>query len=334
MNHYLSLAEANKDNLSTLGSKSRHPIPGIFIAGWGEPTLAPWLRDFIIRTGEDFPVALCTNASLLEKTGIATREVLSKMNLLLWSLYSPDATSFPDAVMSGDRNKNTNYFDSTERSIKKVLDIRKNEGLDFTFSIKVLLTRKNFPLIWQLYDYANQFNPDRLVIRLANNFEPDQDVELSPYERHMLRQLILGRTGDNPQHPLRRFADVFLKTQDKYVPYTPKWVDNCHHLTSGQFGMVDPDGKVYLSVVSDGKLGREIGNVNSNSWNTIWSGDEHKRQVKVANWEYAHHTCGAENGACRHADANFAINRFRVLKEEERAPFIPNDYYSNDGPFV
>lgn len=322
----------NDQLLKALGSEGKNPVPGIFIAGWGEPTLSPWLGDFITEAGRDFPVALCTNASMLETMDIATPRVLSNLNLLLWSLYAPDEQSFRELAMSRTPSKNRNFFEAVDHGIKKSLAIRDSEHLDFKFAIKILLNRKNYPMIMQLYDYASSFDPDRLVIRLANNFEPGQDVELTAFDRHVLRRIITDSTTKDPQHPLKRFAQAFLKPEIK--PYVPKWGGKCHNISEGQFAMIDPDGNVYQSVVTDGVTRRSIGNVNKELWGNIWGGREHGRQIRLANHEYRNHACGAQDGKCRHADASAATERFLRLAAEDRAPFMPSSYYNNDGPFI
>jgi nucleoside-diphosphate-sugar epimerase/MoaA/NifB/PqqE/SkfB family radical SAM enzyme len=315
--------------------RSRHkfPGPGIFIAGWGEPTAVPWLKRFIKYAGEYFPVSLCTNGSLLENAGILNPDVLKHIDLLLWSLYAPDEYSFRNAAMSGaiGGKRNNNFFQKTDRNIHNLIQQIHDNKLHSKLAIKILLSRDNYALIQDLYTYAKSFQPDRLVVRLANNFEPGQDAELTPYDKHTLTRLIEHMPNLTSQHPLRKFASIFLNPDKNYQPL---WAKQCYHLTEGHFAMVDPNGDIHLSVVSDGKPKRSIGNINKNSWSDIWTGNQHKRAVAIANWEYQKHVCGATTGMCRHAEASYARQEFIDKPEDERQQLYAPGYHDEDMAFV
>jgi nucleoside-diphosphate-sugar epimerase/MoaA/NifB/PqqE/SkfB family radical SAM enzyme len=313
----------------------KFPAPGIFIAGWGEPSVVKGLPDFIKYAGQSFPVSVCTNGSYVELNGLTDPDVLSQTQMLLWSLYAPDAESFRPIAMSGNLEKKGNLFSQTDHAMHKLLEVRDQHKLPLKLAIKILISKANFPLIMQLYDYAQGFNPDRLVVRLANNFEAGQDAELSTYERHMLRQIIMRSTQDQPHHPLQQFADIFLSPDAQYKTYVPAWMDHCYHLQQGQFAMIAPDGNVALSVTTDGKPKRSIGNIKQSDWSKIWGSPQHRRQIKIADHEYRNHACANANGFCRHNGANQATNRFQQLSQPDQTGYFhPPSYMEDDGAFI
>lgn len=309
-----------------------YPIPGIFIAGWGEPLVVPWIRELILRAGDDFPVGLCTNGSFLDKMGILAPEVLGKIRLLLWSVYASDEMSFRHSAM-GRRPKGKNFFSETDEGIREALRIREKHGLPMKLAIKILLNRENYELVWQMYDYVSGFNPDRLVVRLANNFEEGEEVELTTFERHKLRRIILENGSRKHFHPLKRFARIFLDPETQ-LKYEPEWADHCYNLLNGQFAMIDPDGEVYCSVTIDGKPEFSIGNINEISWEELWGGEKHRQQVADGEKLYGERACFNACGNCRHNGANLAMQRYLQLDSQQRGRLNLDYYLQNDGPFI
>jgi len=271
-------------------------VMGVSIAGGGEPLAYDKgiFYDFLAQESPPYKIGIHTNGVLLMK--ILTERVVNAGNIkyINVSVVAHTPTLYQKVARRG-----SSQFFAIECNLKKAITLSRQNGSFPTLGVKVLLNRDNFRYVSEIKGYFESLGIENVLLRCVSNFEPNQDVELSPAENKELSD-ILSTNLNLPDEQVR--AIVGNKTAQEIPLPSRCWIMALQY-TAG----IDPDGETYLCSPWSRKE-YSIGNINDKRFRELWGSDQHHKVAEALNNNLRNNLCNPLS--CRHYYSNLAIDAF------------------------
>jgi sulfatase maturation enzyme AslB (radical SAM superfamily) len=173
----------------------------------------------------------------------------------------------------------------------------------------------------QITQFYRKLGFDAIGYRLVQDYNyggdgpREEPVELSEQEKNELVANIEQSTVRDAS--LDNFAKV-IQRQAKAAT-RPQTTSHCFNATDGHFACVDAWGNVFLGNPEIGDERFKIGNVNQESWDQIWKGEEHYNVLSLMDQMQQQGTCA--NELCRHVRANAGVDNYLsgIMGRQDRA---------------
>lgn len=237
--YYLSRIVINRrlEEMGKLGVKS------VMFSGEGEPLLHKHINDMISAAySAGIDVAITTNGVYLDR--------LTTLDKITWIKVSIDAaTPQTYARIHGCSDKD---FDVVIKNIKKVVKERNDNGYKCTIGAQMLLLKDNEHEVEHLSNILKDMGVDYFVVK--------------PYSPHAMNDIVVDAVSDInniavPWGVLRK--DTFKRVQQN------KEYDECY--AQDFWCHIDSRGNVYACSAYLGDERYIYGNINKNTFATIWS---------------------------------------------------------------
>ncbi len=290
-NHHLSkeVMDQIHDDLEYLGAK------GIIYSGGGEPL--SWndntLVDYIKGRKISAKIALVTNGVLFNR--VLEADILDRFFFIEFSLNSHDSEMYKLVA-----NADASQFDDVTKFVRDGIQLKKRMSMEYpVINGKAVFNKKNYLCVNEIYSYLKSFDFDYTFLRLANNYEENNDVELTDLMKNDMKNIIIEKMQLNDKEAI--INQLFSSNQEMKA-------NKCWTLDLNHNAIISTDGNVYICSPSQGNLEYSIGNVNEKPLKEIWNSSKHQ-EVRDKLHE-AMRTGKCFIGACRHNKFNLTIDEY------------------------
>ena len=260
--------EVLKKRLSEMGTLG---LKSIMYAGEGEPLLHKEIVDIILHTKKaGIDVALTTNGVLLNKEFVD-----NTLGSIEWIKISINAGT--KETYSKIHGTKPNDFDRVIENMRYAVKVRREKGYKTTLGMQLLLLPENWHEAEILAQKAKDIGMDYLIIK--------------PYSQHLL--------GNSTKYQNVKYSDYFplSDTLEKYndenfsvifrMDSMNKWDEGKHEyeqcLALPFWSYIDAGGDVWgcSCYLNDERF--YYGNINDDSFEAIWNGEQRKRSLQWVN---------------------------------------------------
>lgn len=258
----LTAYKRSLDSMYNKGCKS------IMFAGEGEPLLHPEINSFVNYTKESLgiDVAFTTNAFKLDKGFVD-----SCLHNISWIKISFNGGT-SDVYSKIHRTKQQD-FDIVSQNIRYAVERKRTEGIDCAIGLQTLLLPDNFDSIHSLCSHAKELGVDYVVIKPYSQHKFSEttqynDIDYSNY---------LGLGDELDQYNSDDFNVVFrINTIKNWLAQDANRYCKCL-ATPSTWAYWMASGDVYScsAYLLDERF--KLGNINTSSFDEIWTSDLRKR---------------------------------------------------------
>jgi MoaA/NifB/PqqE/SkfB family radical SAM enzyme len=277
-------------------------VVGCYWSGGGDPLAAKAIDSLVGESSEFCGVSMQTNAVSLDRL---LKHGCSWFNqtcdLITWSIYAHQEELFNKACRA-----EPSKFRKIVENITTAVRFRDQwhlEHLNLLESLppvhisgKIVVNRENFRALPEMLEFARDLKLDTYHIRLVDNYEPGQDVALTPEQIDELKRLV--RFANDPV--LKSFG-ASLERRHEAPTACP-----CYSIREGINAIVETNGDVFLSIPSDGHR-FSIGNVNQTRLRDLWGSPQHLEIIHRLENEFS-----APVSKDRHHKIDLAIHEFET----------------------
>ncbi|EKQ51118.1 MULTISPECIES: radical SAM protein [unclassified Clostridium] len=298
--HRMSLSKEIMDNL--IKSIIKMKVKGVYFSGGGEPTMYPNLASYIEELyKENVEVALLTNGTILEETGII--DIANMLNYIAISVPScnPDAfnkitgSDFLEKVLSAPQKIKAKHNDNSP-----------------IVGARIVITNLIYKEVPNILKVMKERQFDYALFKVVRDYEDrglGLDKEAESYLRNSVSQL---KSENKINEDFTNLEYIFdFKKEVKFK-------DICHSNNMGLIANINTDGKVYPNIVEIDHKEFCIGDLNNNLLEEIWNSEEHKLVKDISNEKWKKGEC--KN--CRAMAYNQIIDKFIENVPKERDFFI------------
>ncbi len=306
-----SYAQRNKCSLELsietvkkiLNSIEQSNVKSVIFSGGGEPL--SWEGggfEDCIRENINYKQSITTNGiGLINKL---SKKLLQRLDIIQINVNGYDKQSYA-------QNTQTDMFDLFVANINWLFKNRDKNATQVTG--KAVMDKNNYKEVGQYLQFCAQMGFDVVVIKVAGNFEPGQDVALNSSQKQELRELI----NNSPfvaqySHQLDAIA-----TEDNVIEFDMP--GKCWVVEHGLYMLIRSNGDVFPCVVSPNSSANKIGNVNEANIDEIWGSTEHIRIQEKLHDDML--SCKCDLGICRHMRYNFLLDD--ELRSTEYIKLLP-----------
>ena len=262
--------EVLKKRLSEMGTLG---LKSIMYAGEGEPLLHKEIVDIILHTKKaGIDVAITTNGVLLNK------EFVDKtLGSIEWIKISINAGT--KETYSKIHGTKPNDFDRVIENMRYAVKVRREKGYKTTLGMQLLLLPENWHEVEILAQKAKDIGMDYLIIK--------------PYSQHLLGKSTTYK--DVKYSDYSHLSDTLEQLNDENfnvvfrMDSMNKWDDGKHEyekcLALPFWSYIDAGGDVWgcSCYLNDERF--YYGNINDNTFETIWDSDKRKMSLKFVDQE-------------------------------------------------
>ena len=236
-------------------------IKAVYFSGGGEPSLYPDLAQYVERLFKNnIEIALLTNGSFLEKTGIL--DIAYMFNYIAVSVPSVDENTFQDIT-------GTSYLQKI-LSLPQTIKFAHKEKAP-VIGARVVITGKIFREVLTILDVLKDKGFDYVLFKVVRDYE-GTGLGITMQEESELKTMISERDP---------FDDNYTNINNLFSFKSLPVIQKCIINETGLIANVDTDGKVYPNIVEIGHEDFCIGDLNESSLIEIWNSEQHQR-VKAA----------------------------------------------------
>lgn len=290
-----------------LNSVTKLNVGSIIFSGGGDPLAWKGGKfDDILKENAPYSQAIATNGLGLE---VLTKILLRRLNIIQINVNGYDKDSFLRATQRDAFDKFTKNLD--------MLFARRDKNIT-QITGKILIDNKNYGMIQEYLKFCHQMGFDLIVVKLAGNFEKDQDVSLNQNQKQELRQLIYGSPIIN-KYP--EYLDA-IATDDNSVELGLP--EKCWVVEYGMYMLIRSNGDVFPCVTSPYTADNRIGNIYDRSLEEMWEQPAH---LKIKNKLHADMKSSKCNlSICRHMRYNFLLDeKISSSKDVKSLPTTKKD---------
>lgn len=293
--HRLSLDKAVMERL--IDSLIAMKVKGVYFSGGGEPTIYPNLKYYIEKLYKNnVEVALLTNGSLIEKTGIV--DIADMINYIAISVPSCDNETFTKITGVND----------LDEVLSVPYKIKCKHGYNSPIvGARIVVTNLIYKEVESILETMKEKQFDYALFKVVRDYEDrglGLDKEAENYLKNTIARLKKENKLDSKYTNLEYIFDFKKET---------KFKDICHVNNMGLIGNINTDGKVYPNIVEIDDSEFCIGDLNKNDFDEIWNSKQHGAVKEKSN-------CKWKNKQCKNCRAmNYNQIMDRMLEE------IPNE---------
>ena len=276
-------------------------VRSIMFSGEGEPSMHKNLEDMIATAYENgIDSAITTNGVLLDKGRL--KNILPYLS---WLRFSIDAGT--PQTYSHIHGTKVRDFETMLQNLRDAVDIKRQKNLRVSLGTQFLVTPYSIDEARKLAETLSDIGVDNLQIKPYSHH---------PQSRH---DFVIDTDAYNSLEPLLKkyetpdFEIIFRRaTMERILSEKP--YDTCHALPF--YALIDAQGNVLPCNLFHGKTPYYYGNINEQSFSSIWKGEKRKQVLSTLK----------QNGIafCRKGCRLDAINRYlhRIKHPMEHDNFI------------
>lgn len=280
-------------------------VKSIIYSGGGDPLA--WKGDF-----ERYLLFDDGSFKTIATNGIGMKKILNpacvkRLNIVQMSIRGHDRTSFSAASCTS----NPSVFDMVDDNTRTLFSLRSKHNKGLQLTAKITINKANHRFLREMFGYCDSMGFDMIVVKLAANFENEQDVELNTEE--------YARVKDDVAYLRDKFGyrfvvDTTTMSPEDRIGYVPEKCWTVEYKTNILFRS---NGDVFLCTVSPCSDENAIGNVNEREIADIWNGPRHHDIIAKLSGDMV--ACGCRNAICRHYRYNYFIEMYRGMS---RQPYL------------
>ncbi len=284
-----------------LESLSNFNISSLIFSGGGDPL--SWSKGTIrdcLPSNVPYRRAIATN-------GIGLKRALDKESLINLDIIQINVNGYDEqSYLNSTRRK---LFSQFQKNIQWLFTNRDENITQITG--KILIHRQNYLMIDNYLEFCVKLGFDLVVIKLAGNYELDQDVELTNDQKQELRK-ILHQSPFLSQYPA--YFDAIATKDNTNEISLP---DKCWLIEQGLYTLIRSNGDVFLCVTSPYTQENRIGNLFEQDLEEIWNNLCHERVKKKLHTDMRTEKCKLH--ICRHLRYSFLIEDAIKNKKYEKS---------------
>lgn len=286
---------------------------GTYWSGGGDPLVWPHIVDGVKRASEFSEVFIQTNGIGLGKF-TKDPEDLAAIRLLSVSVYADEPELHQQIA-------GVNSFPKVIANMKRVREVRDQNGMDLTLNAKVMVDAKNYRRVPAIVQFYRELGVDTVGLREVQDYnyggegQRQVSVELTAAQKRELCDVIASAEYRDPS--LQAFAASVGR-----IAVRPATTTHCYNALDGHFACVDAWGKVFAGNPEIGDDRFCIGNINEQPWEKIWNGKRHQEVAVLMDTMQREGTCASE--LCRHVRANVGAQEYVAgrMGRQDRAEVI------------
>lgn len=268
---------------------------GVIYAGGGDPLA--WEHEILpfIKMATSFCcVGIDTNGVLSMK--ILESDIATKIFYITFALLGHNADLYKQ-VCGRDQ------FKIVDDNIRLLVNRKTEMGSYYPrINVKLSVNRFSYLHIIDMWHYANGLGVDNVFARCMNNFEENQNIELTLNQKKQLFDLITT-SPDFPENYKHAFAkNLVYPAQFSGLPASRCWTILLGHNLG-----IKQDGECYLCVPTSGHEEFSIGNVNQRSIMELWGSKRHLEVIRKLDKRMR--SGGCDISKCRHFRLNIVLDR-------------------------
>lgn len=279
-------------------------VKGIIYAGGGDPF--SWEHDvipFMEMAASFCSVGIDTNGVLAKK--ILASHAVTKIFYITFALLGHDSYLYREVC-------GRNQFKIVDDNIHLLVKKKREAGSNYPYiNVKLSINRRSYRNIIDMWLYANGLGTDNIFVRCMNNFEENQDVELTSDQKKELFDLIVN----SPYFPTDYKYD-FAKNLVYPARFDGEQPSRCWSVLLGHNLGIKQDGECYLCVPTSGHKEFSIGNVNQESIMEIWGSKKHIEVIRKLDERMK--KVGCDSKRCRHFRLNAILDG--ALQDKYQCP--------------
>ncbi|OGT06123.1 MAG: hypothetical protein A2X78_02000 [Gammaproteobacteria bacterium GWE2_37_16] len=274
-----------------LGSINNLNISSLIYSGGGDP-LAWQGGEFeeILKRDVPYNQSIATNG--LGIINNFTPKTLQLLDILQINVSGYNQYSYSQTTQ-------TNNFNLFIQNMHWLFNNRNKNTTQITG--KIVINNRNYLMVRDYLQFCMQMDFDVVIIKLAGNFEPDQNVALNLNQKQKLRELIYNSPAIN-YYPAQIDAIV---TNDNSVEL--QLSDKCWAIEYGLYMLIRSNGDVFPCVASTCDTMNSIGNVYDRHIEEIWESVKHKAVKKKLHLDMK--SCKCNLNVCRHMRYNLLLDK-------------------------
>lgn len=269
-------------------------VKGIIYAGGGDPFA--WEYDIVsfMEMAANFCcIGIDTNGVLARK--ILASDVATKIFYITFALLGHNADLYRQ-VCGGDQ------FRVVDNNIRQMVNRKKEVNSHYPhINVKLSINRLSYHHMIGMWRYASDLGVDNIFARCMNNFEENQDIELTIEQKEELYDLIVS-SSDFPDDYKHAFAQNLVYP----VQSTGCLPSRCWSVLLGHNLGIKQDGECYLCVPTSGRKEYSIGNVNQQSIIELWGSERHLEVIRRLDERMKKGGC--DPNRCRHFRLNVVLD--------------------------
>lgn len=268
-------------------------IKGVIYAGGGDPFA--WehkIVPFMEMAATFCCIGIDTNGVLAQK--ILESNAATKIFYITFALLGHNAGLYKQ-VCGRDQ------FKIIDDNIRLLVNRKKEAGSYYPhINVKLSVNRFSYRHIIDMWRYANNLGVDNIFARCMNNFEENQDIELTSEQKKELYDLIVS-SSDFPMDYKHAFAQNLVYP----AQFTGCLPSRCWSVLLGHNLGIKQDGECYLCVPTSGHKEFSIGNVNQQSIAELWGSKRHLDVIRRLDERMKKGGC--DPNKCRHFRLNLIL---------------------------
>lgn len=279
--------------IKTLEEMSRNGLKSIYLAGEGEPTLHKGLPD-ILSAAKSMGIKSAMSTNGAKMTEELSRNILPNLS---WIRYSVDAAT-PDTYAK-IHGVNEKEFEKVMNNIALSASIKKELGLNVEIGVQTLFMPETAQEVELLCKIVKPMGVDNFQVKPAHN-HPGSSYKPGIYDfsRDAIQDRLAEMQTDEFTVVVRVKSAERLTEKRNYT--------ECHGFHF--YALIDAHGDVVPCNIFYGKEEYTYGNINEQSFDSIWNGDRRKEIIeKIA--KDNHCMCG--NYRCRFDVMNRYLERVK-----------------------
>ncbi|MDQ5951350.1 MAG: hypothetical protein QG639_627 [Patescibacteria group bacterium] len=268
-------------------------VKGVIYAGGGDPFA--WEHDVVsyMEMAANFCcVGIDTNGVLAQN--ILASNVATKIFYITFALLGNDAYLYKQ-VCGQDQ------FRVVDNNIRQLVNRKRKLASHYPhINVKLSINQRSYRHMIDMWHYASGLGVDNIFARSMNNFEENQDVELTPEQKRELHDLIVN-SSDFPDNYKHAFAQNLIYP----AQFTGHLPSRCWSVLLGHNLGIKQDGECYLCVPTSGLKEFSIGNVNQQSIAELWGSKRHLDVIRRLDERMRKGGC--DPNKCRHFRLNLVL---------------------------
>ena len=247
-----------EDRIAEMG---RLGVRSVMFAGEGEPLLHKKITQMIVATkGAGIDVSFTTNATVLPKDFLDVG--LESISWIKVSLNAGTASTYAQIHRTKERD-----FDLAINNLKKIIDYRSRLGLSCVVGAQVLLLPENADEIELLAKLCRDIGLDYLVVKPYSQHLSSETTryEMIDYRDYSFLEEKLEMLSTS------KFRVIYRSNTMKKLSEPKQEYEKCYS-TPFVWSYIMADGSVYgcSAYLLDDRF--NYGNINSNTFEEIWTG--------------------------------------------------------------
>lgn len=192
-------------------------------------------------------------------------------------------------------------FEIVDDNIRLLVNKKKETNSRYPYiNIKLSVNRFSYRHIIDMWRYASGLGVDNIFARCMNNFEENQDIELTSKQKKELYNLIVGSSNF-----LEDYKHAFAQNLVYPAQFSGHLPSRCWSVLLGHNLGIKQDGECYLCVPTSGYKEFSIGNVNQQSIIELWGNSKHLEVIRRLDERMKKGRC--DPNRCRHFRLNVVL---------------------------